>query len=92
MNTPIRTASSDTPSDAQIDALLSPEEDASIVDSLFAVSRGQAAAEAKDVLEQVLFARLQARIARRMRRSIEDPQATEASRTADDPKNARSAA
>ena len=86
MNTQIRTPRSDTPSDAQIDALLSPEDDASIVDSLFAVSKGQAASEAKDVLEQVLFARLQARIARRMRQSIDDP------RSIDDRKTSRSAA
>ncbi|MCR4266176.1 hypothetical protein [Nitratireductor sp. ZSWI3] len=73
MNTPIHTARADAEADARIEALLSPQEEASIVDSLFAVAGGQAAVEARDVLDHVLSVRLQARLARRMREAIEQP-------------------
>ncbi|WP_367717964.1 hypothetical protein AB2N04_07190 [Nitratireductor sp. GISD-1A_MAKvit] len=67
----IHNARSDAQTDAQIEALLSPQDEISIVDSLFAMSRGHAATGAGDVLARVLEARLQARLARRMRQTIE---------------------
>ncbi len=63
----IQNARSDAQTDAQIDALLSPQDEVSIVDSLFTMSKGHGHAGARDVLE----ARLEARLARRMRQTIE---------------------
>lgn len=67
----IQNARSDAQTDAQIDALLSPQDEVSIVDSLFTMSKGHGHAGARDVLERVLEARLEARLARRMRQTIE---------------------
>ncbi len=69
----IRNALSDAQNDAHIDALLSPQEDVSIVDSLYAVAGDQFIAQSRDVLDDVVLARLQARLARRMRDVIEQP-------------------
>lgn len=69
----IRNALSDAQNDAHIDALLSPQEDVSIVDSLYAVAGDQFIAQSRDVLDDVVLARLQARLARRMREVIEQP-------------------
>lgn len=69
----IRNALSDAQNDAHIDALLSPQEDVSIVDSLYAVAGDQFIAQSRDVLDNVVLARLQARLARRMREVIEQP-------------------
>ncbi|WP_295807824.1 hypothetical protein [uncultured Nitratireductor sp.] len=73
MSRPIQNARSDAQTDAQIDALLSPQDEVSIVDSLFAMAKGRAAPGTRDVLERVLEARLEARLARRMRQTIENP-------------------
>lgn len=67
----IQNARSDAQTDAQIDALLSPQDEVSIVDSLFTMSKGHGHSGARDVLERVLEARLEARLARRMRQTIE---------------------
>ncbi len=80
----IRNALSDAQNDAHIDALLSPQEDVSIVDSLYAVAGDQFIAQSRDVLDDVVLARLQARLARRMRDVIEQPRTPA--------KNSRSAA
>lgn len=69
----IRNALSDAQNDAHIDALLSPQEDVSIVDFLYAVAGDQFIAQSRDVLDNVVLARLQARLARRMREVIEQP-------------------
>lgn len=90
MKTPVLNTDSDISSDPRIDAFLSPDEDASIVDSLFSVLEGQSATDAKDVLERVMFARLQARIAHRMRQSIQGPR--EANAGGNDRNSSRSAA
>ncbi|EIM74180.1 hypothetical protein A33O_12384 [Nitratireductor aquibiodomus RA22] len=71
MSRSIHNARSDAQTDAQIEALLSPQDEVSIVDSLFAMSKGNAAPGARDVLARVLEARLEARLARRMRQTIE---------------------
>lgn len=73
MSTPVQRPSTSTAADAEIDALLAPREEASIVDSLFAVAGAHACGEARDALSRVLSARLQARLARRMREAIEQP-------------------
>ncbi|WP_292897251.1 MULTISPECIES: hypothetical protein [unclassified Nitratireductor] len=84
MSRSIHNARPDAQTDAQIEALLSPQDEVSIVDSLFAMSKAHTAAGSRDVLERVLAARLEARLARRMRQTIEQTtdQSGRASRSA----------
>lgn len=73
MNTDSRPAEEDECADRQIDALLRRDDDASIIDTLLAMPRGADPVAEGDAWERVLFARLQERLARRMRETIEGP-------------------
>ncbi|MCT8997682.1 hypothetical protein [Chelativorans intermedius] len=68
--------------EAEIDALLSRSETESFVDTLLRMPHAAAANDADESWEKLLNARLQARLARRMREKLEGEQTSRDSRTA----------
>ncbi|WP_163267492.1 hypothetical protein [Chelativorans alearense] len=68
--------------DAEIDALLGRDETTSVIDTLLAMPRVEAANDPDGSWERVLHARLQARLARKMRRVLEEAPDRKGSRSA----------
>jgi len=68
--------------EAEIDALLARDETTSVIDSLLSMPRVTAANDEDDTWEKILNARLQERLARRMREMLEGAEEQKGSRSA----------
>ena len=61
----------DSKVEAEIDALLGRDDTASVIDTLLAMPRMRVADNTDETWEKILHARLQARLARKMRETLE---------------------
>jgi len=68
--------------EAEIDALLARDETASVIDTLLSMPRIAAANDEDETWEKILNARLQERLARRMREMLEKAEEQKDSRSA----------
>lgn len=72
----------DSKVEAEIDALLERDDSASVIDTLLAMPRTRMAHNTDETWEKVLHARLQARLARKMRETLEGKDGKKGERSA----------